>query len=80
MPTTKGSHPSFSLDTSTIWTQSFRKGHGEMVSTQVQTRCEETVVPAVGDIVTTQVLSVNQRWMFYDIVITAKNELGIVLA
>ena len=34
---------------------------GEMVSVEVHSPHEETVVPAVGDIVTAKVLSVNQR-------------------
>ena len=36
---------------------------GEMVSVEVHSPREETVVPAVGDIVTAKVLSVNQRWV-----------------
>ena len=34
-----------------------------MVSVEVHSPHEETVVPAVGDIVTAKVLSVNQRWV-----------------
>ena len=37
-------------------------GGSEMVSVEVHSPHEETVVPAVGDIVTAKVLSVNQRW------------------
>ena len=38
-------------------------GSSEMVSVEVHSPHEETVVPAVGDIVTAKVLSVNQRWV-----------------
>ena len=39
---------------------------GEMVSVEVHSPHEETVVPAVGDIVTAKVLSVNQRWVRFE--------------